>query len=75
MLIADLDLSDTDLSDNEKRIVVATLKQHSSAFSQAKNDYGHTTLVEHKIDVGEATPIRQRPYRIPFKQRFVVKNM
>lgn len=40
------------------------------SFSHAINDYGHTTLVEHKVDVGDNSPIRQRPYRVPFKQRF-----
>ena len=35
---------------------------------------GTLTLVEHKVDVGENSPIRQRPYRVPFKQRFLVEE-
>ena len=35
---------------------------------------GRTTLTEHEIHVGDAAPIRQKPYRVPYSQRDVVKR-
>ena len=35
---------------------------------------GHTDVVEHEIHVGDVTPIRQRPYRIPYSRRELVKR-
>ena len=35
---------------------------------------GRTLLVEHDIDVGDSSPIRQRPYRVPYAQRQMVKE-
>ena len=33
-----------------------------------------TTLVQHHIRVGDASPIQQKPYRVPYAQRDVVKQ-
>ena len=33
-------------------------------FATTDHELGHTTLVQHHIDTGEAQPIRQQPYRI-----------
>ena len=38
------------------------------------DDLGRTTIVKHQIDVGDATPVRQPPRRIPFHQREVVQQ-
>ena len=38
------------------------------------NKLGRTQAFEHSIEVGEATPIRQAPYRIPLSQRQMVKD-
>ena len=35
---------------------------------------GRTTIVQHSIHVGDAAPIRQRPYRIPYSCRKMVKR-
>ena len=35
---------------------------------------GKTELVKHKIEVGDAKPIRQRPYRLPWVHREAVKK-
>ena len=35
---------------------------------------GRTTIVQHSIHVGDAAPIRQRPYRIPYSRREMVKR-
>ena len=35
---------------------------------------GRTHLVEHEIHVGEASPIHQKPYRVPYSRRELVKE-
>ena len=35
---------------------------------------GHMDVVEHEIHVGDALPIQQRPYRIPYSCRELVKK-
>ena len=35
---------------------------------------GRTTLTEHEIDVGDAAPIHQKPYCIPYSRRELVKR-
>ena len=38
------------------------------------NKLGRTQAFEHSIEIGDATPIRQAPYRIPLSQRQLVKD-
>ena len=38
------------------------------------NTPGRTTLVQHYITVGDAVPVQQKPYRIPYSQRELVKQ-
>ena len=35
---------------------------------------GRTTVVQHYINVGDAVPVQQRPYRVPYSQRELVKQ-
>ena len=35
---------------------------------------GRTTLVQHYITVGDAVPVQQKPYQIPYSQRELVKQ-
>ena len=35
---------------------------------------GRTTVTEDAMDVGDATPIREHPYRVPLAMREVVKK-
>ena len=37
------------------------LLKHQSVFSKNENDLGHTHMVEHTIDTGDAKPIKQPP--------------
>ena len=47
------------------------LEEYNDVLSSAP---GRTKLVKHKIDVGHAKPIRQRPYRLPWVHRDAVKK-
>ena len=37
--------------------------------SVSDDDLGRITIVKHQIDIGDATPVRQPPRRLPFHQR------
>jgi hypothetical protein len=41
------------------------LMENQNVFSEHSNDIGRTDLVTHKIDTQGATPIKQRPKRVP----------
>ena len=45
--------------------VHSLLQKHDEVFSKDKYDLGHTHLVEHTIDTGDAKPINQPPRQVP----------
>ena len=60
-----------DLATDQQQQMQQTMDQFPAVF-QAKP--GRTTLTEHEIHVGDSAPIRQKPYRIPYSRREVVKR-
>ncbi len=64
-----------DLSSDEKSKILFLLKKYSDSFSSPeKPKLGRVPLVQHEIDVGDSKPIRQRAYRVSFKEREVINN-
>ena len=63
----------------EAEILNKLLDEFSDIFSNNNSELGRTNLIQHKIDTGGHTPIRQRAYRIPISQkpamREHIKNM
>ena len=63
----------------ETEILNKLLDEFSDIFSNNNSELGRTNLIQHKIDTGGHTPIRQRAYRIPISQkpamREHIKNM
>ena len=57
------------LNEEQKIVLKQLLMKYPDVFSKSKGDIGLTNLVEHKIDTGDAKPIKQRPYRIPLSKR------
>ena len=45
------------------------LTNFQDVFSSGPDDFGSTDVTTHKIDVGDATPIKQPARRVPLKQR------
>ena len=45
--------------------VASLLKKHSNVFSTSDEDLGRTGIVRHKINTGNAAPIKQRWRRVP----------
>ena len=53
------------LSDSEQRKFYTLLLSFADVFPDSDDDLGRTQLLQHFIDTGPATPIRQPPRRIP----------
>ena len=54
--------------------LAALLRRFSGVFSTGDGDIGRTDLSQHHIDTGEASPVRQRPRRMPLSQREAADN-
>ena len=58
-----------DLTSEETEKVRTLLWEHKEIISCGEGDIGHTTLLHHTIDTGNAQPIRQRARWLPYHQQ------
>ena len=71
-----LSRSATYLSDEEERQVAQLLIKHKHVFSLSDGDVGRTSLLQHRINTGNAAPIHQDPRRTPpWKQAEVERRV
>ena len=69
-------LSDVqDMERHEKQQLRSLLEQFEGVLSVNDGDLGHTELAYHKIDTGDAQPIRQPARRLPFHQKIEVRHL
>ncbi|CAB4016330.1 Hypothetical predicted protein [Paramuricea clavata] len=61
--------SKTFIGEGHKTQLIELLKEFQDMFSSGPNYLGSTSITTHKINVGEAIPVKQRPRRLPIKQR------
>ncbi|XP_072035947.1 uncharacterized protein [Amphiura filiformis] len=66
----DSDISD-DLTESQKYQMITVLQSHAPVMS---NVPGRTNLVEHSIRTTTETPIRRKPYRLPYAKEVEVKK-
>ena len=59
------------LKQDDRQILLQTLLKYSDVFHDS---LGHTDVITHKIDTGDATPIQQYPRRLPYAYREEVKR-
>ena len=45
------------------------ISEFTNIFSKSKDDLGHTNIEEHRIETGNATPIKQQPRRLPLSKK------
>ena len=64
-----VDLTDADLTEAQKAELQNLVNKYRDIFALNPNELGRTSLVEHHIDTGNHSPIRQRPYCVPFAQK------
>ena len=61
--------STNELNQEQATEVASLLKEYGDVFSKGPNDIGRAKGTTHKINTGDAQPIKQAPRRIPVKKR------
>lgn len=74
-IIEKLEKNTVGLSTSQKHELRQLLSSYADVISCSSSDLGKTKLAKHKINTGQATPIKQPFRRIPFHQRDVVESM
>ena len=49
----------TELTLEQKHLIYALFIKHADVFPETKGNIGKTTLLQHKINTGDATPVHQ----------------
>ena len=57
------------LPESDRFAIEKCLSENNDVFAMHDSEIGHTDLVKHKIDTGNASPIKQFPRHIPFAHR------
>ncbi|MCG8048838.1 MAG: RNA-directed DNA polymerase, partial [Candidatus Thiodiazotropha taylori] len=73
-LVPLFDRSSINLDMLQKTRLQQFLIKHQDIFSKNSSDIGHTTLIEHHIDVQNAKPVKKIPYRIPLAKRKIAEQ-
>ena len=73
-LVSLFERSSENLDRSQKTRLEQFLVKHQDIFSKSSNDIGHTTLIQHHIDVQNAKPVKKIPYRIPLAKRNVAEQ-
>ncbi len=61
--------SEGQLTDSQATELHTLLLSYADVFAENETDLGHTDVTQHRIDTGEAKPIRQPPRRVPAAYR------
>ena len=70
-----LGVNTQDMDDALKQELEDLLHDFNGIFSTGRHDLGRTNQVYHKINTGDAPPIKLTPRRLPFHQRHEVKKL
>ncbi|CAF1593273.1 unnamed protein product, partial [Didymodactylos carnosus] len=71
-LLRDLDLSSASLSDVEEKLLSDLVLKYADLFTSKP---GRTNIIKHHIDVGDAKPIKQQPYRaLPPRRNYITQE-
>lgn len=60
------------LSEGQKEQFSSLVKEYEDIFAMNSSDLGKSDLMEHEINTGDCTPIKQPPRRIPPHQREII---
>ena len=69
-----LDLKDLDVPQEFHGDIVGLILRNQDLFASKDTDLGHTETVQMKIDTGDSSPIKLRPYRAPLNKREVIEK-
>lgn len=71
---SDLNLKGDSITSEQTDALLRLLNEYGDIFSKNDSDLGRTNLITHSIDTGDAKPIKQQPYWVPFKQHEIIKE-
>jgi len=74
-LIEALELPLSNCSTEQLQALQSLLYKYSGVFALSATELGCSNLVQHVIDTGASSPIKQHPYRTPFIQREKVAQL
>ena len=57
------------LSSEQVAEIKKLLLKHLNVFAKSKTDFGQTSIIKHKINTGNAVPIKQPPRRFPISKK------
>ena len=63
-----------DLTSAEQSELHSLISSYADVFSKTSSDYGSTDIVKHKINTGQAPPVRKRAYRTSPKMQTVIQS-
>ncbi len=63
------------LSAEQIKCLKKTLHDYSDVFAQEENDLGRTSLVQHQINTGNHSPIKQAPRRVSLAEREEMESL
>ena len=66
---------DNGLEKGQTKLVKELADRYDSIFSKNENDLGYYEATQFNIDTGDHTPIKSRPYRVPYSQQDTVNKM
>ena len=69
-----IDLSSAELTLEQKHELQKLINEFGDIFAVDKTDFRFTDLVQHRIDVGDHSPIKSKPCRVPFSQRPIIEE-
>ena len=67
-----LDLKDLDVPQEFRKDIEHLILKNQELFASTDTELGHTKTVQMKIDTGDCSPIKMRPYRAPLNKREVI---
>ena len=69
-----VDFSKSNLTFYQQNQLQNLLNKFHDIFAKDEHDLGKTDIVQHKIDVGDHSPIKSTPYRVPYSQRSIISQ-
>lgn len=69
-----LNFPDSHLNEEEKRLLIKTLKPFKNVFFKEDDKLSFTHQIKHKIDTTDEQPIHQKTYKYPYNLREEVSN-
>ena len=62
------------LTKEQEKKLGKLIERNQDIFSKDDYDIGHTTLIEHEIDTGDAKPVKQNAYRANPRNKVLIKK-